>query len=441
MEEEKRAEATMTDNRHRVATLRRRKKISENTYEFQFHVEQPFSFEAGQYVWVVVPNLIHSDTRGERRPMSIASAPNANGDIRIFMRRGESGFKKTLMEMRVGAKLTVIGPFGFSFCFPEDPNIPVVLIAGGVGIAPFCSLIQSMKENIERKVPIRLLYADRSEARAPYLEDLRAWAKGDKRLEYSFISGEISPNDFKPFLKDKAALYFVSGSQNFVDVAHASLLEHGIADNQMRFENFHPTMSFTKFIHEAFLGNSSKISPVDVNHDTESRLNILFSAIESTSHHIVITDVQGNVIYANAAAQRMTGFTFDEMLGNTPRLWGGLMPRSFYRDFWKTIGSGNRVDTELINRRKDGTLYSVLAHISPIKDLNGEVVAYIGTEEDVSYIRSAEREEKEARMEAERQYVVLERMNRLMVGRELRMREMKQTIKKLKEGSSHHDGV
>ncbi|KKS17318.1 MAG: PAS domain S-box, partial [Candidatus Uhrbacteria bacterium GW2011_GWB1_41_7] len=54
-------------------------------------------------------------------------------------------------------------------------------------------------------------------------------------------------------------------------------------------------------------------------------------AVENASEHIIITDPNGKILYANAAAQKVTGFSLPELLGNTPRLWGGLMDPKYYQ--------------------------------------------------------------------------------------------------------------
>ncbi|MDP2630111.1 MAG: PAS domain-containing protein, partial [Candidatus Uhrbacteria bacterium] len=59
--------------------------------------------------------------------------------------------------------------------------------------------------------------------------------------------------------------------------------------------------------------------------------------LEETTNHITFTDIDGRILFANTAAQRFTGYTFEEMRGNTPRLWGGLMGHDFYERLWKTI--------------------------------------------------------------------------------------------------------
>lgn len=69
---------------------------------------------------------------------------------------------------------------------------------------------------------------------------------------------------------------------------------------------------------------------------------------------------------------------------------GGLMGSDFYQVLWKSKLSGVSVDRQLINRRKNGEIYNVLAHISPIKNSEGQILGWIATEEDISPIKKAE---------------------------------------------------
>lgn len=66
------------------------------------------------------------------------------------------------------------------------------------------------------------------------------------------------------------------------------------------------------------------------------------------------------------------------------------MGSDFYQVLWKSKLSGVSVDRQLINRRKNGEIYNVLAHISPIKNSEGQILGWIATEEDISPIKKAE---------------------------------------------------
>lgn len=119
--------------------------------------------------------------------------------------------------------------------------------------------------------------------------------------------------------------------------------------------------------------------------------DILFAALESSSNHIVITDTDGKIIYANKAVSTITGFLPEEILGSTPRLWGGLMDQSFYEQFWDTIKNKKKpFYGEITNKRKSGELYTAVSRVSPILNDQHELLGFIGTEEDISSRKSYE---------------------------------------------------
>jgi PAS domain S-box-containing protein len=100
----------------------------------------------------------------------------------------------------------------------------------------------------------------------------------------------------------------------------------------------------------------------------------------------VITDTNGNILYANSAAERNTGFSVVEMIGRTPGdLWGGHMPEDFYRRMWHTIKDELRpFHGEVRNVKKDGDEYWQDLLISPILDDNGNVRFFVGVEPDIT---------------------------------------------------------
>ncbi len=148
-------------------------------------------------------------------------------------------------------------------------------------------------------------------------------------------------------------------------------------------------------------------------------------ALDSTSTHIIITDSDGVILYLNEAAEHTTGYSREEVLGKTPRIWGRQMAPDFYTKLWDTIKAKKQVfKGEMVNKRKNGELYTVAAIISPIVDREtGELVGYVGIEEDITE-RKNKAEEHAAHL------VEMERINKLMIGRELRMAELKQQLAK-----------
>lgn len=82
-------------------------------------------------------------------------------------------------------------------------------------------------------------------------------------------------------------------------------------------------------------------------------LKTLYSAIDTSTNHIILTDIDGKITYANKAAQTITGYSFDEMKGKTPRLWGGLMSGEFYKNLWHIIKDEQKPYIgEIQNKRK-----------------------------------------------------------------------------------------
>ena len=83
----------------------------------------------------------------------------------------------------------------------------------------------------------------------------------------------------------------------------------------------------------------------------------------------MITDPGGNIEYVNAAFTVMTGYSAQEVIGrNTHLLKSGNQDLSYYRDLWATITAGRNWHGELMNRRKDGTLYTEEMTIAPVLD-------------------------------------------------------------------------
>jgi PAS domain S-box-containing protein len=117
----------------------------------------------------------------------------------------------------------------------------------------------------------------------------------------------------------------------------------------------------------------------------------LITAVEQAADGIVITDTEGNIQYVNPAFTVMTGYSSEEAIGKNPRiLKSGHHTQTFYEDLWKRIKAGRVWHGEMINQRKDGTLYSEEMRIAPVLSSTGEVVNFIAIKHDVSDRRAAE---------------------------------------------------
>lgn len=137
-------------------------------------------------------------------------------------------------------------------------------------------------------------------------------------------------------------------------------------------------------------------------------------AVESSTDHMVITDTNGYIIYANRAAQEITGYSFSEMQGNTPRIWGGNMSPEFYRSLWekkkmwreaKSPASVPPFVGEIRNTKKNGEQYIALTKISPVINEVGTTIGFIGTEENITNRLKLEHNLKMKAAEAEREKI------------------------------------
>ena len=131
--------------------------------------------------------------------------------------------------------------------------------------------------------------------------------------------------------------------------------------------------------------------------ENEKRLRKLTVAVEQSPSSIVMTDLKVNIVYANAAFLRQTGYTMEEVLGKNPRfLQSGKTPRQTYDALWQHLRRGEVWKGQLINRRKDGTDYTESALISPVLDDNGQgcVSSYLAIKEDIT-----EQQQTEARLQ------------------------------------------
>ena len=126
------------------------------------------------------------------------------------------------------------------------------------------------------------------------------------------------------------------------------------------------------------------------------RVTLQGAAMEAAANAIVITDRSGTIEWVNSAFTAITGYTRSEAVGQNPRLLrSGRHPPGYYRDLWDTISAGHVWRGELVNRRKDGSLYPEEQTITPVLD-GRRIHHYIAIKQDVSERRRAERELRES---------------------------------------------
>jgi PAS domain S-box-containing protein len=127
--------------------------------------------------------------------------------------------------------------------------------------------------------------------------------------------------------------------------------------------------------------------------EMEQRNQLLAMAVNAASKAIIITDADSRIEWVNPAFTELTGYELNDVLGMIPgALWrSGLQEKSFYERMWNCIRDGGNWRGELINKRKDGSLYHEEMSITPVPGEDGKVQHYIGIKEDISVRKMAER--------------------------------------------------
>ena len=133
-------------------------------------------------------------------------------------------------------------------------------------------------------------------------------------------------------------------------------------------------------------GRSAVLTIRDVTEAKElEQVRLLGVALQAAANAIVIADRQGKVIWANQAFTTLTGYTLEEIIGRDLRvLKSGRNDPSQYKELWNTILAGKVWTGRLINRKKDGSLYSEEQTITPVRNAEGDIENFVAIKQDVS---------------------------------------------------------
>jgi PAS domain S-box-containing protein len=158
---------------------------------------------------------------------------------------------------------------------------------------------------------------------------------------------------------------------------------------------------------KATLSSDTSYKYVVINDITQQKtasttIDVLSANIAQSPNAIITTDLTGAIEYVNPEFEKTSGYSFDEVYGQTPRiLKSGKMSPLVYNDMWKTISSGHIWKGETLNKRKDGRLYWESTIIFPIKNQNNEIIKYSSIKTDITHLKKMEEELLAAKEKAE----------------------------------------
>ncbi len=221
-------------------TLKEHRTVADGTELFVFDKPADFVFEAGQYVAMMLTNLVAPDTRAGVRSLSIASAP-CEDDLYFAMRKSDSGFKQTLFALQPGETVAVTKAIGHFTLSHAPDGLPIVFLVGGIGVTPVRSLLkQAEHEGNQRSFTV--LYSNRFEKDAAFHEELKAI----KLLNYRYVTtlsqetapcsdgneerGYICEAMLRKYVPDVTGVwYYLVGAPAFIEAMEKMLSDIGVA--------------------------------------------------------------------------------------------------------------------------------------------------------------------------------------------------------------------
>lgn len=233
-----------------LAKLEARQEIAERTMAFRFEKPASFQFIPGQFIDITLLNPQETDSEGNTRGFSIASAPYEDF-IMVATRLRDTAFKRVLKSIPLGAEVRIEGPFG-NLRLHNDKMRAAVIVTGGIGITPFRSILLHATT---AKLPhhIFLFYANRRPEDAPFLSELQELEKKNPNFKLIACMSEMEksrqPWSGERGLIDHALLekhlkgvsspvYYITGPPAMVKAMHTILTDTGTDDDNIRIEEF-----------------------------------------------------------------------------------------------------------------------------------------------------------------------------------------------------------
>ena len=159
---------------------------------------------------------------------------------------------------------------------------------------------------------------------------------------------------------------------------------------------------------------SGSVQDIHERRQREDRLRLQNAALEAAANAVVITDREGCISWVNPAFTNLTGFSRDEAFGKKPNVFkSGKHDDKFYKSIWETVLAGKVWHGEIVNQRKDGSLYDEEMTITPLVDDNGDITNFITIKQDITNRKRTEKVLEEAHAQTEQ---LLASISSIMIG-------------------------
>ena len=244
---------------------------------------------------------------------------------------------------------------------------------------------QTLKESEQR---FRMIFDNISNiAVQGYLADgtIIFWNKACELL-YGYTAAEaIGNNVFNILISKKYAKQVRSETEHMFSTQQTIHSE----ERELLQKNGSKVHGFSSYTLVSIPDNHVELYSIDVDltqrKNAEQQLRLLSRSVEQSPVSIVITDRAGNIEYVNSTFTKITGYSFQEAIGNNPRiLKSGNQDESVYRVLWNNISAGKEWKGELLNKTKSGKLIWEDVIISPVTDDFGIITHFVAIKEDIT---------------------------------------------------------
>lgn len=234
-----------------MARLSERHEVCEHSMAFQFEKPAAWTYKAGQFIDITLLNPPETDAEGNTRGFSISSAPEEPA-IMVTTRLRDTAFKRVLRKMPLKSEVRIEGPFG-NLTLHKDAARPAVMLAGGIGITPFRSIIvNAAKEKLAHR--IFLFYSNRSPEATAFLQEFQALETQNPNFKLIATMTEVEKSspwkdevgmiDHKMLDRHLEAwysarpIYYIAGPPQMVRDLQAMLTNTGVDSEDIRTEEF-----------------------------------------------------------------------------------------------------------------------------------------------------------------------------------------------------------
>lgn len=228
--------------------LTKKEEIANGT--MAFHLEKPagLEFRAGQFCDIRLLDPPETDTEGDIRGFSLASAP-FESDVIVATRMRDTAFKRVIKDLPIGSEVEFDGPYG-DFTLHKTETTPAVFIIGGIGVTPVRSMVAQATHD-KTNHTITLIHSSRTPEDLPFKNDFSELAKQNPNFTYVPVASDSTPDGWsgelgridadmiRKHVEDLTKpVYYLSGPEGMVRAMRQLLIDIGANEDNIKTEEF-----------------------------------------------------------------------------------------------------------------------------------------------------------------------------------------------------------